>query len=78
MAADPNYIASAQITQKTLLPAVLLLGDIAILMDRTETTIPLLCLQSLLADELFTVPLTALFSVVISHYVVWDFFAHLS
>jgi hypothetical protein len=31
-----------------------MLGDIAILTDCTETTIPLLCVQSL-ADELFTV-----------------------
>jgi hypothetical protein len=56
MAAGPFYIALAQTTQKTPLPTVLLLSDTAIIMDRTETTIPLLCVQSLLADELFTVP----------------------
>jgi hypothetical protein len=54
MAAGPCYIASTQITQKIPLPAVLLLGDIAALLDRTEPTVPLLCVHSLLADELFT------------------------
>jgi hypothetical protein len=54
MAAGPCYIDSVLTTQKTPLPTVLLLGDIAMLMDCTETTIPLLCVQSLLADELFT------------------------
>jgi hypothetical protein len=49
-------MALAQTTQKAPLPTVVLLGDTAIITDRAETTIPMLCVQSLLADELFTVP----------------------
>jgi hypothetical protein len=56
MAAGPRYIALAWTAQKTLLPTVLLLSDIAICeADHTKTTF-LCCMWSLCyADELFTV-----------------------
>jgi hypothetical protein len=47
MAAGLRYIASASTEQKTLRPAVLRLGDIAICVDRAENTVPLLRMQSL-------------------------------
>jgi hypothetical protein len=56
MAANPHYTASAPTTQKTQLPAVLLvLGDVFIHADRTGNTVPLFRFQ-FLRVELFTVP----------------------
>jgi hypothetical protein len=49
MAAGLRYIASEKTTQKTPLPAVvLLLGDVAIPADGTENTVPLFHVQSFL------------------------------
>jgi hypothetical protein len=46
-AAGPHYIALAWTVQKTLLPTGLLLGDVALRVNRTENTVPVLRAQSL-------------------------------
>jgi hypothetical protein len=49
MAAGPSYVNLVRIAQKTPLPtAFILLGDVAIHEDRTENTVPLLHVHSLL------------------------------
>jgi hypothetical protein len=49
LAAGSRYISSARAAQKTPLPPIILLfGDVALRAARTENTVPLLRVQSLL------------------------------